>query len=321
MKAREPEAAENIPGQHTVTQALLRRFTISMPGNQYALCRIDLAQAPGRGKTKTPSVVGKIENFVPYASASMEKYWSKIEKPFPEAFAALDDRTLFDPGQERALSVVRDAAALHFVRSAAAKRNHFASFDEALTGEKEFWRRRPLDLCRWYYRETGLYVGPGAIEMIIERLLKNQVERVRSGATLREQMENLFERVRTVLEYFAVEIWTPAPGSGEFLIGDAPAVTCDPHSGRVGLAAGVALLGDDVSLVLPLGPGHLARLHRGPETGFREIPADEAEKVNAAQILAAESESFARPGTSFGPFVEKVLKHRCYPFPMEGVAA
>jgi hypothetical protein len=64
-----------------------------------------------------------------------EHYWSMIENCFHAAFAAVDDGSLFtSPGQ---LSVMRDTAALHFVRSLQVKRVHDESF--AMPGESEGW--------------------------------------------------------------------------------------------------------------------------------------------------------------------------------------
>jgi len=45
---------------------------------------------------------------------------------------------------------------------------------------------------------------------------------VTSGAVLRERIENLYVKVRAIIDVFNIEIWTPAAGAGEFLIGDAP---------------------------------------------------------------------------------------------------
>ncbi len=83
-------------------------------------------------------------------------------------------------------------------------------------------------------------------------------------------------------------------------------MTVDPHSGYVGLAAGVGILGLDVSLNLPLGPGHMAWVHRGVGDGFHEIQADVVEKANA----------FARPGTAFEAFADRVRKDQCFPSPV-----
>ena len=60
----------------------------------------------------------------------------------------------------------------------------------------------------------------------------------------------------------------------------------------------------------------MAWLHRGPGGGeYRELDAREVEQANAMQVLTAEAQVLARPGTAFGPFIEQVRRHQCYPLP------
>ena len=324
MRDRESEAEDTIRDQHLVSRVLQGRFVVKpVPGqplkpgaNARAICRIDLGAAPLSGRDRSTKVCAVVEDFVPYASTSLEEYWSRIETPMPRAFAAVDDKTLFNLDKAAERSIVRDAAALHYVRSMAAKRIHEENFAQALADGKAFWRTRPDDLFRFYRRETGLYVGPGAVEHILDRLFGDLAEKLGTGASLRERMEQLYGRVRAVLEAFTLEIWVPGAGAGEFLLGDAPAVVCDPHSGYVGLAAGVALLDADVCLALPLGPHAMAWLHRGPGgEEYRELDAREVEQANAMQVLTAETQVLARPGTAFESFIEQVRRHQCYPLP------
>ena len=68
------EAALNIRDQHTVSQALLRGSTRSVPGNAWQLLKIDLSCEPVRSHFSAPKGCGVIPEFVPYASASLEHY-------------------------------------------------------------------------------------------------------------------------------------------------------------------------------------------------------------------------------------------------------
>jgi hypothetical protein len=303
VQARAHEAGTTpVVNQHVVTRALLRRFTRPVPNNAQGLRKLNLLGDP------------VVPNFVPFASESMEDFWEQWENKFHAAFQAIDDGSLFS--QPDQLAVIRDMVAVHYVRTSRVKQLHFASFADSLAAARAFWRRYPQIVLGFYYQQTGIVGrGPDAIERGLDLLFADTVDLVATGAVLRERMENHFTKVRALLDFFNIEIWTPATGAGEFLIGDAPAATVDPHSGDVGLAAGVGILGADVSVSMPLGPTHLAWVHRGGSDGFREIPADMVDRANAIQILAAEASAYARPGTSFETFADQVCRDRCYPPP------
>ncbi|MEY9842848.1 hypothetical protein ABH941_008138 [Streptacidiphilus sp. EB103A] len=59
----------------------------------------------------------------------------------------------------------------------------------------------------------------------------------------------------------------------------------------------------------------MAWLHRGPDSRYRTASVEEVERANAMQILTSEAEIYARPGTAFEAFAERVHKHQCYPYP------
>jgi hypothetical protein len=101
-----------------------------------------------------------------------------------------------------------------------------------------------------------------------------------------------------MLDAHAVQIWTPASGAGEFLIGDCPAVSLKSFS----------LLDSDAALAVPLGPQHIAVMHSGTACGYQNVPVDAVERANAAQILSAVANAFACPDTDFGPFAARVRK-------------
>jgi hypothetical protein len=322
MRARTSEASQNTPNQHVVSRTLLRRFTAATPANSQALLKLDLLHDPVRSRICGPGGSGKVRDFVPYASTSLEAYWSRIENAFPPAFTAVDDGSLFHKGNTHQLSAVRDLAALHFVRSTQVKRSHFEAFELAQAEQKEYWRHRSHELHRFYRHRTGLIADtPGAIDRILTLLLEGGVAQMMSGAMLREQMENLYLRIRTVLEAYNVQIWTAAPDAGEFLIGDAPAVLFSPQNGFPCEIADISRPGADLALILPLGPQCTAWLHRGPASGYQLATATDVEKANAVQILASEAHAFARPGTSFEIFAGQVRKYQGYPLTAQIVHA
>jgi hypothetical protein len=314
VQARSSEASDpTVPHQHVVSQSVLRRFTVPVPGNDQCLLYFNLLRDPVVSRRSAPKGVGAVEDFVPFASASMEEFWGRMETDFSEAFKAIDDGSLFT--RSDLLSVVRDLLAMHYVRSEQVKQQHFDSFDAALAEAKDFWHRSPQDglLLQLYRAHTG-DTGPDkeALESAVDMLYRDTVDLVTSGQMLRQRMEDMFTLVRAALDSFNVEIWTPQAGAGEFLIADAPAVTFDHQTGYVGLGAGIGLLGLDVSLYMPLGPEHMAWVHRGPGDGFHKVGQGAIDKANAVQVLDAQKYVYARLGSSFETFAGRVHKARCF---------
>lgn len=308
IRARTREAGLNMRDQHTITQALLRRFTRTVPNNRWQLLKIDLRHEPVRSHFAAPKVCGVFPEFVPYASFSLENYWCRIETGFHAAFAAVDDGTVFACDDH--LSAVRDMVALHFVRSPQMKRLHDETFRDGLEMQKAVWRRDPRELRRIYLeyqKQAGIHsAGDEAIEDILELRYKEAIDQAANGALIRERLVDMYEKVRTVLDRFAVEILTPA--AGEFLIGEVPVVVT--NAGNDGLAAarsGGARLEDDV-LILPLGRNHLARLHCGRRCGYRSIPAGEVEEANVMQIRATQEYVFAHPDSALELLVARARK-------------
>ncbi len=81
-----------------------------------------------------------------------------------------------------------------------------------------------------------------------------------SGALWRERIESLYLNVRAMTQAAGLEILTVQ--DGEFLIGDVPALTVRAGHAGVGVMGGIALA-EAQSVLLPLGPRHVAALGRG----------------------------------------------------------
>ena len=71
------------------------------------------------------------------------------------------------------------------------------------------------------------------------------------------RVEDLFGQAREWMSGLGLEILTPA--SGEFLIGDVPVLTIRHDRTQAGVLGGIAL-GDANTVIMPLGPHHLAAL-------------------------------------------------------------
>ena len=307
VKARACEATVNTPDQHVVTKALLRRFTRKVPGNVAQLYKFDLRHGRVRGDSSSPEGSGFITDFVPYASSSLEKHWGKIENRFSAAFRALDDGSLFSRPDR--VSTVHDMVALHYVRSEQMKRAHFNSFYSAVANQRAKLRRSPGMLVAAYYQKTGLLVqaGPEQTEFLLDWMFNELWLQGASGALLRESLPDRYETARRVLDLLTLEILRPE--SGEFLVGDIPAVSIDAETGSLGMDGDVGLLKAD-EIVLPLGRTHLARLHRGAATGYRQVAASEVTRLNTVQVRAADRHVFGHPECAMDTFINEARGSR-----------
>lgn len=303
IRARVHEASLNSPRQHTLSQALQKRFTRTVPHNKWELLRFDLRHEQVRSQSAAPGNCGMVVDFVPYASTSLETYWSKVENGFHAGFAALDDGTLFS--NPAMISVMRDIVALHYVRSPRMKDVHDATFHAGQEQKRTELRRRPWNVRQDYWKKTGIHtIGDQAVEYIIGQRLQEPADLAASGALLRERLPDMYEKVRARLDDFSVEILMPE--SAEFLISDSPVVNPNELTGR---AVDEARLDDD-DFYLPVGRSHVVRLHYGPQYGYRSIPGDQVEKLNIRQVEAARKYVFAHPDSGLDAFIEQARRNR-----------
>ncbi|MGW1505826.1 hypothetical protein ACWCQW_46435 [Streptomyces mirabilis] len=208
------EADVRVRRQHVISQALLSQF--ATPIRHTAGPHVqphDLHHPQRLPEPRTPRGVGFIEDFVPYASASLEQTWNQVEQHLPEAFAAVGAGTaLDDPGT---VARLRDLIALHWVRSQHYRHLHQIIFR---TFYQERFRRFLnedqvfLQLAAW--EKTGLLItGREGLALHAGRVMAAMVDAYESGALLRVRIEASFARIRSLLDGLALQIlrsW-PAP--------------------------------------------------------------------------------------------------------------
>jgi hypothetical protein len=155
-------------------------------------------------------------------------------------------------------------------------------------------------LADWFYREKGFYpVGDEALGIFADEIMALSLRLARSGALWRERVESLYLQARAMTDAAGLEILQP-PGSGEFLIGDVPALTVRADSLGVGVLGGIALA-EAQSIFLPLGPRHLAALGRTDE--IIQLTSDQVAETNARQLRGAIDYVYLRPES---PLIETV---------------
>jgi hypothetical protein len=298
--------AQHTSRQHLVSRVLLAQFTAPEPkGGSQQLLPFDLHH-PGRvHKRMHPRQCGWFENFVAVDSASLEALWGDVERRVPAAIAAVHAGTPF--ANPHHADTLRDLIVLHFVRSRHYRDIHTASFERARTRlVAKVTSKYPEQLRLEALRETGLHLsGPASLGAFAERLIGRHsvMHDHESGKFFRTNIEDTFHKMRDLASTWRVEVTMPE--SGQFLIGDRPALTLSVEEGRT--IYGRAF-GDAQTLVLPIGPRHLLSL--GREDVTLTVSQSFVDRLNTVQIHAAHRYVYMHPESGLEQFVKRAAQRR-----------
>jgi hypothetical protein len=246
-----------------------------------------------------------IAHFVAVDSPSVEALWGDVERRVPAAFAAVRAGTPFaDPLN---VDVLRDLVVLHYVRSLHYRDVHTDAVEQVRTRlVANVTSQYPEQLRLEALRETDLYLsGPASLGAFAERLIeRSSVMRDReSGKLFRTSIEKTFHQMRDLASTRRLEVITPE--TGQFLIGDNPALTLSVEGSRT--MYGMAF-GDAQALVLPIGPRHMLSL--GTEDVILTVPQSFVDRLNALQVHAAHRYVYMHPESGLEPFVERAAQRR-----------
>ncbi|GAA1035731.1 hypothetical protein GCM10009557_44480 [Virgisporangium ochraceum] len=301
------EAADNVQRQHVVSQATLREFTGSWPGRSgrlLASMNLDFPNASPRPAGTSKS--GFVPDFLRYASRSAEQVWQETETRLPAATRAAADGSLF--GRPDLVKVIRDAIALHFVRSHQTSMMHEGAWSTVRRQARDQWLCNEQVLEQAFLKKYGLHLpsrSRGALELMADELLRPMDALFESGALLRIRIEHLFAEAKRIADGTGLEIARPIVG--EFLIGDTPALAVRIGHDGIGPTGGVPL-GDADQVVFPLGPHLLASL--GPRNAYGAIPAQLVDAFNGLQVRAAQRHVYFRPGSGLERTVRRAARRR-----------
>lgn len=300
------EAGQHITGQHVTSKVVMKRFAAPAGRDKGQICYIRLDH-PDQAYLRGPAGCGKVDDFLTFASGFLEKLWKKTEDKMHDALLAVDAGTVLS--SERHSATIKDVIALHFARSLATRQVGEQLWRQVVLQERTRWlctpagRRELQRLFRWRYRLDA--VGPAMLEIMLDEILAPSMEMWKSGAKFAEGVEYMHDHARAWLRTQQLQILTP--GSGEFLMGDVPALTVQRGVPRVGVLGGIALH-DASSVFMPLGPRHVAGLGRVPQTA--ELSSAQVNEVNAAQLLGAMERVYMRPGSGLEDFVRRMIASR-----------
>ncbi len=308
IRSRMPLADLNIGKQHLLSKVIGKRFAAAPPHPRAGLVEIvNLDRVDAKSRFLGPNGFGYVTNFVRYASKSLEELWQTVENKLDNAIAACSDRSIFDHPEH--VRTIKDAIALHLVRSV-----HTRPFlDDLWTKNLDALRARFLDshhdlLAAEFTKRYGLLPGgPKCLEMVLDEALAPHLALKEADAYFRDSLERLFQLARTNLDSRGLEVSTPA--TGEFLIGDAPAIAVG-NDGRLGLLGGVGV-NTAKTIALPLGPHLLAST--GDTDSFLVLDPARTAHVNQWQVFSAASRAFCRPGSGLATVIRESARVRSTP--------
>lgn len=292
--------------QHLVSQTLLKQFTLQGPrGSGRRLLPVDVVHPERSNKLKSTRACGSVRDFITFDPCSSEKLWGAVEQDVPAALAAVAAGDPFtDPAHGDTL---RDLVALHYVRSHRYHKTYFTSFEKVCGDLRHnVVRHHPDRLRSEAQRQTGLHlVGTGGLDAFAQRMIEQSetMQIFTSGELFRSSIESMFNKVRERTRSRNIEVLTPA--SGQFLIGDNPAVAVRFDTGS--FTHGMAF-DDAQSVVLPVGPRHLLAL--GPANTVSSIPKSYVDLMNSVQVLAAHRYVYLHPRSNLEEFARRVARKR-----------
>ncbi|RSM75544.1 hypothetical protein DMH04_38125 [Kibdelosporangium aridum] len=290
LKAVAPLADANVVRQHTVSRVILKRFAAAPLHKRAGLLEIvNLDWLNAKSTFLGPFGCGRVDNYVTYASQSLEELWQTVENNLSAAIAACDDGSIFDHPEH--IKTLKDAIAVHFVRSVHTRpylddlwRDFLPRFRREILATK-----RDM-LIADFQRKYGLYpAGPEALESILDDAMAPQLKLRDKGAYFRTSLERLFNLASRHLDTFGLEVSRPA--SGEFIIGDAPAIAVG-SDGRLGVRQGVGVTSAS-TIALPLGP--FLTVSTGSTNALIELDYEQVHRANGWQIRAASRYVYCRP--------------------------
>ena len=297
------EGPQIVRDQHVISQALLRRFAARQGMKDNQICYLSTKYSD-KVQLGGPNQCGKVRDFVRHGSDSLEKVWKNVEDKLPDTFEAIDSGTALQ--DEQHIDRIKDLIALHLVRNTqlSVVANRALKQSEAQT--RANIARNPDLLRRYFLYKHGL--EPASLSdfrRATDEFVQESGKTIYDGTFFRARIEDQYRRVRAAFQVFGIHIGVAK--SGEFLIGDASALTMRRDTWASGFVQGIAI-GDAHSVVLPVGPKVIVGI--ASDNTQEEISLEAIEGLNRRQVYAAHDYVYFRPGSGLERFTRSALSRK-----------
>jgi hypothetical protein len=228
-----------------------------------------LVLGSGKLERRSPTSCMYMPNFISAAPAEAEQLWGSIENRLPDALAALDAGTILSKAD--CIATIKDCLAMHVARSKGMAWTREESLQRAAATLKvEMMTKQPQWLLERFRRRYGIDgVGFQALEIAANDFIRAAAPAVNTPKTFWNSVRELFGLFKTHFSAQHLEIVTPAPGAGEFLLGDFPAVALSKTGEVLGGPRWGVPVDDAATVVMPLGPRHFVALGPAPSVSFQ----------------------------------------------------
>lgn len=297
-----PDAARHVPDQHVVSRVVLKQFAEPFGRKgEVLLAALDREHPASKMTTGGPDRYGKVPDFVRFASGSAEELWQRTETKLHDVIEAIKrDGQVSNPTHE---ALIRDAIALHFVRSIPVAALHQVSWVKHREAARQRLRAQPRLLQEIHVQRFGWWTSdPEWLERAVDWFYGPLDTLVGSDALFRYSLEDRYERVRAGFQAFSLKILTSP--NREFLIGDVPVLAMREGHGGLGIFDGVGI-GNADEIVLPLTPHHVAVLGQGGRA--YEATDEQVERYNTLEVRIAYKYVYFRPTSGLDQFVRAIL--------------
>ena len=243
-----PDAARHVSDQHVLSQVILKQFAEPYgKKGEVLLAALDREHPASKMTTGGPARYGKVRDFVRFASGSAEELWQQTENRLHDVMEAVKrDGQVSDPADG---ALVRDAVALHIVRSIPTRAYHHDSWVKHREAARRRLRAQSGLLQEIHVQQFGWWTSdPDWLERAVDWFYGPADALVGSDALLRYSLEERLERLRMGFRAFDLKILTTR--DREFLIGDAPVLIMCEKRGGLGMFDGVGVANAD-EIVLP----------------------------------------------------------------------
>lgn len=281
--------------QHLVSQALLRRFRVpTSQGERLLSYNLQF----GRTRLLPTAQVGKLANFVKIDSEATEQLWAATEQDLPAAIDAARTRRVFQ--NPKHVGVIKDAIALHYARSLDTLESADRIWQQGVAAARAAYIADRPAMEELFRRKHGYWAGGSAVaEEMADDLLETTRNLYESGAAFRLRVVDVFDEARRMAASANLEIIRPRH-TGQFLLGDVPAISIGAGGHALGIPGGVTF-GDATTVFLPLSPTRLAALSSADR--FEAMPAGAVRRANAIQVAKAHDYVYMHPGSNLQGFV------------------